>query len=218
MAIYIDSALLDEVKAAQKFGWVYGVTTNPLLLARAGEDPLDVLSSLAHLKFKQLFYQLVAPTVESMYQETQAVLQIVGKGLVLKIPPTETGFRFVSIYRDEFLCCVTAVYSAAQALVAKEAGAKYVAVYVNRATKLMGDGLGMVREIAEVLENSETKILAASIKSPEESCASLSAGAHHLTLPFDVLSKLIEHPLSEQAVEEFDSDGVGFHAGHDDHV
>ena len=104
---------------------------------------------------------------------------------------------------------MTAVYSPAQALIASEVKARFVAVYVNRATRLMGDGLKLVRDVAEILKHSETKIIAASIKSAKEACAALSAGAHHLTLPYEVLMGLIAHPLTEQTIAEFQARGIG---------
>jgi transaldolase len=209
MAIYIDTASINNAKTAQELGWVYGVTTNPLLLAGIRNNPADIMNALTELNFSQIFYQLVSTTMESMHREAEHISEIVGYPLVLKISPTKVGFQYVSRYRDQIPCCVTAVYSPSQALVAREAGASYVATYVNRATHLMGDGLGMVREIAKILKNSQTEILAASIKSTDEACEALSAGAHHLTLPFDVLIGLIEHPLSVQAVAEFQAKGVG---------
>jgi len=209
MTIYIDSAILKEVKSAQALGWVHGVTTNPLLLARAGGNPYEVFNSLAQLKYEQIFYQLVSTTLENMNREALSASEIAGQTLVLKIPPTEIGYKFVSRYGNQFSCCVTAVYSPAQALVAGEAGARYVVVYVNRATRLMGDGIQLVRDIADILKNYSTEILAASIKSTKEACASISAGAHHLTLPYEVLTSLIRHPLSEQTVAEFQAGGTG---------
>jgi len=128
--------------------------------------------------------------------------------LVLKIPPTLTGFQFVR-QCAEYPCCVTAVYSPAQALIASEVHARYVAVYVNRATRLLGDGLKLVRDVAEILKHNGTEIIAASIKSPEEACAALYAGARHLTLPYNVLTSLGTHPLSEQTIAEFQAGGVG---------
>ena len=99
--------------------------------------PLNMFSALARLHFKQVFYQLISPTLESMYQEAQIVLKIAENTLVLKVPPTEIGFQFVSEYGNQIPCCVTAIYNPAQALVASEAGARYIAVYVNRATHSM---------------------------------------------------------------------------------
>lgn len=209
MTIYIDSAIFKEVKAAQSFGWVHGVTTNPILLARAGGDPRVVLTTLTELKFKQVFYQLTAPAIDKMCAEVELVSAIVGEALVVKIPPTLTGFEFVSRHGDQFSCCVTAVYSPAQALVACQAGARYVAVYVNRATRLMGNGFQLVQDVTNMLRGSQTELIAASIKSSEEACRSVQAGAQHLTLPFSVLTGLMSHPLSEATLEEFRAEGTG---------
>jgi len=208
MAIYIDSALIGELEAARSLGWVKGVTTNPLLLAQAGGEPRKVLASLARLELGPLFYQLVSPTVDGMYQEMELAAEIVGPALVLKVPPTQNGFQFVSRCAD-YPCCVTAVYSAAQALVASETGARFVAVYVNRATRLTGNGLQLVMDVANILNHSDTAIIAASIKSSEEACESLSAGANHLTLPYEVLTSLIKNPFSDQTLAEFQANGVG---------
>ena len=208
MAIYIDSAIVKEVQSARSLGWVRGVTTNPVLLARAGGKADQVLAEIARLDTRPLFYQLVSPTLDGMRKEMDYAAEIVGAGLVLKIPPTLTGFQFVRQCAD-YPCCVTAVYSPAQALIASEVHARYVAVYVNRATRLLGDGLKLVREVAEILKHNGTEIIAASIKSSEEACASLAAGAHHLALPYEVLTGLIMHPLSEQAMAEFQDHGVG---------
>ena len=208
MTIFIDSALLKEVEAAQSLGWVHGVTTNPVLLAKDGGDTLTVLTQLAHLNIGPLFYQLVSPSLDGMCREMELVAKVVGPALVLKVPPTQAGFQFVNQCLD-VPCCVTAVYSSAQALVACESNACYVAVYVNRATRLMGDGLRLVREVAEVLKQSRTEIIAASVKSAKEACASLSAGAHHITLPYEVITSLISHPLTDQTLAEFQAYGLG---------
>ena len=106
-------------------------------------------------------------------------------------------------------CSVTGIYHPAQAIVAVEAGAKYAIAYVHRATRLLGDGLKLVREMAKVVEGSGTEILAASIKSPDEAVATLLAGANHLTLPFSVLQAMTTHSLSEQTFKEFNEKGRG---------
>jgi transaldolase len=208
MAIYIDSAIIKEVEAARSLGWVHGVTTNPILLAKAGGEARTALESLARLEMEELFYQLVSTTLDDMLKEMERASKIIGPALVLKVPPTQVGFQFVNQCPD-IPCCVTAVYSPAQALIARESKARYVAVYVNRATRLMGDGMQLVRDAAEILKYSRIEILAASVKSAEEACASLSAGAKHLTLPHEVLVSLLVHPLTEQTVAEFQSKGVG---------
>jgi transaldolase len=208
MSIFLDSALAEEVEAVRSLGWVRGVTTNPVLLAKAGCDAQTILTEIAHLNMGSLFYQLVSPTLDGMIAEVQLAANIAGSTLVLKVPPTQAGYQYVSQCR-EFPCCVTAVYNPSQALIASEVGARFVAVYVNRATRLRGDGLKLVRDVADILKYSETEIIAASIKSPEEACAALSAGAHHLTLPYTVLMSLIHDPLTEQTLTEFQSRGLG---------
>jgi len=208
VGIFIDSAILGEVEAAKSLGWVRGVTTNPVLLAKAGGEPGQVLESLSNLDLGPLFYQLVSQDLEGMHQEVERAVKHVGQGLVLKVPPTRTGFKFVGEC-PEHPCCITAVFSPAQALAARESGAKFVAVYVNRAERLLGDGLKLVRNVSAVLEGSGTEIVAASIKSAEEACNANSAGAEHLTLPYEVLTSLMIHPLSEQTLREFQIHGVG---------
>jgi transaldolase len=209
MAIYLDSAKLDEARQAKDFGWVYGVTTNPSLMAKAGVEPEIVLKGLAELAFHQVYYQLVSQDMEDMLIEARKAAGIVKDGLIFKIAPTENGFRFVAKHGSEFPCCVTAIFDPAQALVAREAGARYIAVYVNRATKQLGDGLALVEELAKVLAGSQIEIVAASLKSTKEAVDALLAGAQHITVPFDLLANLSTHPLSEQTVEQFNTEGIG---------
>lgn len=209
MAIYLDSAKLDEARQAKGFGWVYGVTTNPSLMAKAGVEPEAVLQGLADLDFRQVFYQLVSSDLDDMLLEARKAAEIVRTGLICKVPPTDTGFRFVARYGNEVPCCATAIFDPAQALVAREAGAKYIAVYVNRAKKQLGDGLGLVGDLAKVLAGSRTEILAASLKSRSEAVEAFTAGAQHITVPFDLLMNLPIDPLSIQVVEQFNAEGVG---------
>ena len=211
MAIYLDSAKVNEARQAKDLGWVYGVTTNPTLMAKAGFAPEVVLKELAALEFCQVYYQLVSNNLDDMMVEAQIAREIVQRGLILKIAPTENGFRFVAKYGKDFPCCVTAIFDPAQALVAREAGARYIAVYVNRATKQVGDGIALVKDLANVLAGSQTEILAASLKSTKEAVDAFVAGARHITVPFDLLMSLSAHPLSAQTVNQFNADGVGIH-------
>lgn len=203
--------MLNEARRAKDLSWVYGVTTNPTLMAKAGIAPEVVLKQLAALEFHQVYYQLVTSNLENMIVEARKAHEFVHHGLILKIAPTENGFRFVTIYGKEFPCCVTAIFDPAQALVAREAGARYIAVYVNRATKQVGDGIALVKDLANVLAGSQTEILAASLKSTKEAVDAFVAGVQHITVPFDLLMSLSTHPLSIQTVEQFNAEGVGIH-------
>ena len=207
--IYLDSALIEEAKAAVAMGWVKGITTNPTLLNKTELSPEASLKQLAAISPGELYYQLCATDFEDMVTEARKAVAIIGDRTVLKIPATELGFRLTAHLSTEIACSVTAIYSPAQAAIAAEAGAKYAIAYVNRATRLLGDGLALVREMSHVLKGSSTEILAASLKSPAEAAATLQAGAHHLTVPMSILQEMTTHELSEKTVAEFAANGIG---------
>ncbi|MFB2918519.1 transaldolase family protein [Aerosakkonema funiforme] len=209
MTIYLDSAIISEAQTAKELGWVKGITTNPTLLSKTDLPVETTLKELAKLTDGPVYYQLISSQLDEMVKEGRKAFEIIGHQTVLKIPATIVGFQAVTRLSPEITCSVTAIYSPAQAAVAKEAGAKYAIAYVNRATKLLGDGIALVREMASILANSNTEILAASIKSPEEAAASLQAGAHHLTLPLSMLQAMATNQLSLQTVEDFNKNGRG---------
>ncbi len=209
MSIFIDSANINEAKTALGLGWVQGITTNPLLLAQADMEPSAFFTELRKFCDGPIFYQLTSNTFESSIAEAHRVLELLEKQLVVKLPPTELGFKLCSELSSRIPCCPTAIYSPAQALVARESGAQYLAVYVNRATRLMGDGLKLVEDIAAVLEESQTQLLAASLKSTDEATLAFSAGAHHLTLPYSTVKEMSNHPLSDEAIKQFNESGRG---------
>jgi transaldolase len=209
MSIFIDSANIQHIETGLDLGWVSGITTNPLILAKAKTPVQQILTTLKELQTGPIFYQLMSETFESMMEEARVAETLLEKQLVVKLPPTDLGFKVCSQLATRIPCCPTAIYSPAQALLARESGAQYLAVYVNRATRLLGDGLALVTEIASVLEGSTTRLLAASLKSPEETMAAFAAGADDLTLPFETLINMAQHDLSAQAVAEFKASGMG---------
>lgn len=208
MAIYLDSAIIAQAQTAVELGWLYGITTNPTLLAKSGLPPAETYRQLAELQVEEIYYQVPAADVKTMRAEMIQAEAILGDKLVVKIPPTREGFAFAAEISPDYLTCITAIFSPAQALAARAAGADYIAMYVNRATKWMGDGLGLTREIAAVLTDSKTAILAASLKSVDEVVAAFNAGAQHLTLPLEILQALIESEHSDRAVEIFQETGA----------
>jgi len=206
MAIYLDSAQHDEIREATAWGFVAGITTNPALLAAAGEVSLDVLKPLCELIPGQVFFQLTTHNLNAMLLEGQAAFSVSPSQVVLKVPCTLDGLRVVARLSLEIPCALTTVFSPAQAFLAREAGARYVIPYMNQSTRLLGDGSALIAGMARVLGNSgrhTTEIVAASVKSPAEAVAALDAGAHHLTLPLEVIREMARHPLSEQAIERF---------------
>lgn len=207
--IYLDSALIDEAQEAIAMGWVKGITTNPTLLTKSPFTPEVTLSKLAQISTGELYYQLTATDFNSMVIEGKKAYEIIGEKTVLKVPATLCGFQVVAHLSPLINCSVTGIYSPAQAVIASEAGAKYAIAYVNRATRFLGDGLALVRGMKEVLKDSSTQILAASLKSPEEAYQAIIAGADHLTIPLSLLKEMTTHELSLQTVTEFNQNGIG---------
>lgn len=234
MAIYLDSAIPDEARQAMTLGFVRGITTNPVLLAKVRRPVIEVLRELWGICPGTVFYQLTAPTVserlaeggrilllhDEMKREDDKAFQEWQRSLVeeegasfsqfgrigLKIPASTENMALVAEFSARGVeVAVTAMFSLAQAYLACEAGATYVLPYVNRSTRLRGDGLAFVRELARVCQAVDrgTKVLAASIKSPEEAVQTLLAGAHHVSMPLSVLLSMGHDPLSEQAVADF---------------
>ncbi|MCW6036492.1 transaldolase [Spirulina subsalsa FACHB-351] len=209
MVLYLDSAQIEEAQQVIQWGWVKGITTNPTLLAKSPLPPLTTLEKLTAICPGELYYQLTSVDFEGMVQEAAQAREVVGEKLVLKIPATPLGFTVAAHLSGQIACSITAIYSAAQAVVAAEAGAKYAIAYVNRASRLLGDGIALVYEMAQVLQHTPTQILAASLKSSAEAAGAIQAGAHHLTLPLAMLQALTSHEYSEQTVEEFRANGRG---------
>ncbi|MGF1540883.1 MAG: transaldolase family protein [Pleurocapsa sp.] len=207
--IYLDSAIVAEAKTAVSLGWIKGITTNPTLLKKSPLSPEETLTQLTAISPGELYYQLCATDFDSAIAEAKQAASIIGNKLVLKIPATDLGFKITAYLSSEITCSVTAIYSPAQTAIAQEAGAKYAIAYVNRATRLLGDGLALIRDMSEILRGSKTEILAASIKSPQEAAATLQAGAHHLTLPLAILQQMTTHELSSTTVDEFRANGIG---------
>ncbi len=204
MAVYVDSADLEEVREALSAGFVRGVTTNPALIARTGRKPEEIIAAISELWPEELFYQPFSTGAEEAREELERMRDIAGPILVPKIPATWEGLKLLSELAGKgWKCALTAVYSPLQALLAKEAGAFYVIPYVNRATRQGIDGMELVAQISRALQGSKVQIIAASLKSVEEVLGVLSCGAHHVTVPWPLLKAMADHPLSLQAVEEF---------------
>jgi transaldolase len=207
--IYLDSAIATEATQAMSWGWVKGITTNPTLLAKSEFAPDVTLKTLAEISNGELYYQLTSQNLDEMLREAYLARNLIGDKLVLKIPATFTGFAALGKLSAEITCSVTAIYHPTQALIAAEGGAKYAIAYVNRATKLLGDGCSLVKSMQAILQGSKTTILAASLKSADEIAQAILAGANHITVPFALLQIMANQELSEQTVLEFNQLGKG---------
>lgn len=208
MAMWLDSADVEAVREAWLAGRIVGVTTNPSILATVARPPLEVVADLARSCGGTVFYQLNAPTLAGRGEEAERALAI-APNVGLKIACTWENLALVSRFARHRTVGVTALFGAAQAALAAQAGAACVLPYVNRSTRLLGDGPALVRQMRGVLEGTPTRIVAASVKTPEEAVQTLLAGAHDLTLPPAVLRAMAHHELSEAAIAEFARAGTG---------
>lgn len=209
MALYLDSADVDDARHAAELGFIAGATTNPLLVARCGQPAELVVADLCAVLPGTIFHQVTAPPGTALDDEI-ARFRAISDQVAFKIPCTLDYLAALhALAQQNVTCAVTAVYSPAQAYIAAEAGARYVIPYVNRATRLCGDGSALVAELAAILDGRPCEILAASIKDPVEAATTLLAGASHLTLPWDVLAAMAAHRLTDLALEEFRPAGVG---------
>lgn len=205
MAIFLDSANPGDARAAAELGFVLGATTNPVLLRQVSGAPEEIIGAIADAGLAPVFYQLSAETIEEREAEARRMLAVRENVVGLKVPCTTDNLALAARLADEgYTVGVTAIFSPAQALLACEAGADFLLPYVNRSTRLLGDGYEVVRQMRAVVDAADTgtEIIAASIKSAEEAVQTLLAGAHHLTLPLALIRELGEHELSRQTISE----------------
>jgi transaldolase len=205
MALFLDSADPEEAREAMSLGFVEGITTNPALIAKTGRPPEEVIAQLCDLCPGPVFYQLTAPTLSEREVEAERILDLRPRQIGLKIPASLENMALVSRFVGEAPVAVTALFSVAQGYLAILAGADYVLPYVNRVTRLYGDGFAFVRKLAGLIEavGEETDILAASIKSGTEAVETILAGADHVSVPMSVIREMGYHPLSVQAIADF---------------
>jgi transaldolase len=205
MALFLDSASPADARAAMTLGFVAGITTNPTLMAKEPGDPEEIIVALADICPGPVFYQLVGTTAGEREAEGRRVLARrpnIGLKIAMTTENLTLAARFV---RDGAKVGMTASYSAAQTYLTCEAGVTYSIAYVNRSTRVQGDGLALVSDMRAVVDacDTPTTILVASLKSAAEVIQSVIAGAHHVTIPLPLLMDLGNHPLSDQAIEEF---------------
>jgi len=204
--LLLDSASADDARRSAALGFVVGITTNPSLMARTGRRPADVIAELCDVHPGMVFYQPVADTLRDREAEVRRFAALRPGRVGLKLPSTPDNFVLAARLSSEgFVVGMTAIFGAAQVYLACQTGVHYVVPYVNRSTRLLGDGAALVREMRTVIEacQAPVEIVAASVKTLAEVIATVTAGAHSLTLPLALIEELGRHELSDQAVNEF---------------
>ncbi len=210
MKFFIDTANIDEIKAANSLGVISGVTTNPSLIAREGRDFKEVIAEIAKIVDGPISGEVKATTVDSegMIKEGREIAKI-HPNMVVKIPMTEDGLKAVKQLSSEGIKTnVTLIFSANQALLAARAGAAYVSPFLGRLDDIGQPGIELVEDIVTIFDNYgiETEIIAASIRNPIHVTQCALAGADIATIPYGVIKSMISHPLTTNGIEKFQKD------------
>ena len=211
MKLFIDTANLDEIRAAAKLGVIHGVTTNPTLISRERGDFAAIIREITALIDGPVFAEVLAEDADGMVREGEA-LAAIHENVCVKIPMTPSGLEAISrLSKEGVKTACTLVFSAAQALLAANAGARYVAPFVGRADDIGWDGIAALEAIADVLADGdfETEVLAASVRSPLHVVEAARAGADIATVPPKVLTQMAFHPLTDAGLERFRRDWAG---------
>ena len=205
MKIFLDTADIDQIHRFNEMGLLDGITTNPSLLFKEGSDPSDVMAKIASMISGDVSLEVVATDHKGMIHEGKR-LRRYGRNVVVKVPMTSEGLMACkTLSREGIPVNVTLIFSAAQALLAAQAGATYVSPFIGRLDDVGQDGLSLIQEISEVFLNGgfKAKILVASVRHPIHVVEAAKMGADVVTLPPAVLEKMIKHPLTDKGLDAF---------------
>lgn len=209
MKFFIDSADTKEIRALASTGFVDGVTTNPTLIAKAGQPFLDTIREICGIVSGPVSAEVTATDYDTMLAEGRKLAKL-ARNVAVKVPLTIDGLRVCRQLSDAgTLVNVTLCFSAAQAILAAKAGAAFVSPFVGRLDDVGTDGLALIEEIVEIYSNYadfRTEVLVASVRGPQHVVAAARMGAHVATLPPAVLKQMVQHPLTDKGLAAFLAD------------
>ena len=207
MKIFLDTANIQEIREANSWGILDGVTTNPSLVAKEGRDFLEVVREICAIVSGPVSAEVVSTTADEMIKEGRAIKhEVRAPNVIIKIPMIREGLRAIKTLSSEGIRInTTLIFSSPQALLAAKAGAAFVSPFIGRLDDISHVGMEIVREIRTIFDNYDFKceILAASIRNPLHVVEAASLGADVATMPFSVLEALIKHPLTDIGLQKF---------------
>ncbi len=208
MKIFMDTANVEEISRFVDWGVVYGVTTNPSLIAKTGRTQAEVIPEIAKLVEGPVSAEVISTECQGMVEEARKLVQI-AENIVIKIPCIPEGLKAVKILSAEGIKTnVTLVFSMSQALMAARAGATYVSPFIGRLDDIGEDGVLLVKNIVEAfkLYGIETEVIAASIRNLAHVDAVMLTGCQIATIPTKVLEQMIKHDLTDKGLAAFLAD------------
>ncbi|GAB6100271.1 fructose-6-phosphate aldolase [Halanaerocella petrolearia] len=211
MTTLLDTANLEKIKEYIDLYPIAGVTTNPSIIAQENTDFLELITAIRDIigAEKMLHVQVLSQEAEEMIKEAKFINEKVGGNLYIKIPVITEGIKAIKLLNKEGIkTTATAVFTPQQAFLAAQAGASFVAPYVNRIDNISAKGTKVVSEINELFElhNLATQILAASFRNVDQIHNCFLAGSQAITAKPNLIKELVSHPMTDQGVEEFISD------------
>ena len=205
LKFFIDTANIEEIKKAKLLGILDGVTTNPTLVAREKKNFKDLIKEIAEITDTPISVEVIATDAEGMVSEARELAKI-APNFVIKIPMTEDGLKAVKILRkDGIKTNMTLIFSVNQALLAAKAGATYVSPFIGRLDDIGHEGMQIICDIMQIFKNYgfDTQVIVASIRHPLHIIEAAKIGAHIATIPPEVISKMISHPLTDIGIKRF---------------
>lgn len=209
MKFFVDTADLDEIKEANDMGVLDGVTTNPSLMKKVGNVNFhDHIYKICELVDGDVSAEVTATEYEKIMEEGRTLHEI-HDNVVVKVPLILDGIKALKSFKEEGIRTnCTLCFSPTQALIAAKAGAGYISPFIGRIDDMASNGMELIHQIVQIYENYgyETEVLAASIRHPMHIVEAAQAGADVATMPFDVIKKLLKHPLTDIGLERFLAD------------
>ncbi len=212
MQLFLDTADIEQIAEINRWGVLDGVTTNPTLAGKAGRDFVALTKEICSEVPGPVSAEVVATDVEGMLQEGRQLADI-APNIVVKLPLTPQGLAATKqLIREEIRTNVTLCFSSAQAILAARAGATYVSPFLGRLDDIASDGMGLLSEICEIfrVQGYATKVLAASLRSPQHVVQAALAGSDVATMPYQVFRQIVKHPLTDAGIERFLADWSAF--------
>lgn len=205
MRFFIDTADLEEIRAANLRGWVDGVTTNPSLIAKNGKPFFETIKAICKEVKGPVSAEVIGLEVDQMLKEGRELAKL-ADNVVVKVPMTENGMIAVKAFTAEGIKTnVTLCFTLMQALLAAKAGATMVSPFVGRLDDIGANGMDLIAEIVEMYRNYDfqTDVLVASIRNPIHIQQSALIGADIATIPYKVMQQMTHHPLTDKGIKLF---------------
>ena len=208
MKIFLDTADTDIIENHFDTGLIDGVTTNPTLIKKSGENSEEVYERIKRIGIKDISMEVMGDA-QTMLWEGLRLSDKFGDVATIKVPCTRAGLLACrELSKAGIRTNVTLIFCAAQAVLAAKAGATYVSPFVGRLDDQSIAGLEVVRSIAELyrIHGMKTKVLSASIRSVHRAVRSWYNGAEICTMPPKVFEQMYDHILTDKGMEIFEND------------